>query len=255
MEHLQHHVYECLKASVRTKRKITEITQQLYAIDNGFKSGFLWDVGNLSVNDVKRLLDSLKEVNRIANSLVVLRLGNDPDGDFGVCDINRFVGEQFRPVFLDVSYGLPFPRLAQQSVVNFYDGLTVSLRTKMKSHRGLAVVENDRQVCTPVMQWPLAVEVCRPTVYGIFVGYPVVYWYDTQHTQENCLSHVPLVVFQASIKPQKGKTFDPIISFSVPEKLLDEPAVADVISLWKKAIERFNLNCASFKESFSNVIM
>uniref|UniRef100_A0A1Y9H1W4 Uncharacterized protein n=1 Tax=Anopheles dirus TaxID=7168 RepID=A0A1Y9H1W4_9DIPT len=241
----------CLCTKVRAKRKIKEIALQLHAIDKGFKLGFLWDVGCLSMDEVRQLLDTLKEANLIRHTLAVVQIGHESSGDFGVCDMHRFAGQHSRLVIIDVSAALSAPAVADQSVESVYDELVTEMQTQLR-HAGGQQISN---ACTQTVQWLFGEDVCRTTVYGLFIGYPVVYWYDNKLTHENCLSQVPLVVFQAGFKPHGQESFVPLISFSVPAKLLNEPVVKAAIGFWEEFIEGINLECVKFSKVFSNVIM
>uniref|UniRef100_A0A675B398 Uncharacterized protein n=1 Tax=Anopheles darlingi TaxID=43151 RepID=A0A675B398_ANODA len=231
--------------------KLREIAGQLYAINNGLKLGFLWDVGCLSRAQASLLLDSLKEANLIANTLVVLEIGGDLECDFGICDSFRFGSMQGnRTVFIDVSASLAKPRLVLPEVNEHLHATIASLQTKMLSL--------DRKgVPTQTIKWIVNTAICRTTLYGVFIGYPVVYWYDITVSQENCLSQVPLVVFQVKQTPQRTNASSPLISFSVPAHLLDEqPNVTDAISLWKHStVDRYDLQLLQSTKIFSNVIM
>uniref|UniRef100_A0A1Y9HA52 Uncharacterized protein n=1 Tax=Anopheles farauti TaxID=69004 RepID=A0A1Y9HA52_9DIPT len=251
MKDIYRHLSRCLRTKVRAKGKIKEIALQLHAIDKGFKLGFLWDVGCLAMDEVRQLLDTLKEANLVRHTLVVVQLGPESGGDFGVCDIHRFAGQQSRSVVIDVSAALPTPTLADQSVVAIFDELTARMQTQLSIAGG----QESLQKSTRTVRWQLDETVCRTTVYGLFIGYPVVYWYDTKTTQENCLSQVPLVVFQAGLRPQGQESFTPFISFSVPAKLLNQPAVKIALRWWEEFTNETNLQRVTFSKVFTNVIM
>uniref|UniRef100_A0A182SPA4 Uncharacterized protein n=1 Tax=Anopheles maculatus TaxID=74869 RepID=A0A182SPA4_9DIPT len=250
MKDIYRYLSRCLRAKIRAKRKIKEIAVQLYTVDKGFKQGFLWDVGCLSMDDVRHLLDTLKKVNLVSSSLVIVQLGQDSFADFGVCDMNRwYVGHEERPVIIDVSAGHSAPRTADASVATLHNGLVDLLQARLK-----ATAERG-QPFTQIVQWPLGEDVCRTSAYGLFIGYPVVYWYVTEITHENCLSMVPLAVFQAGMKPHGDEAFDPFVSFSVPTALLNQPAVKMALNLWEESVARNNFKCVTFTKVFNTVIM
>lgn len=245
---IYHHILGWLGAKgPKARSKLREIARQLYAINNGMKLGFLWDVGCLSKAQATLLLDTLKEANLVAHTLVVLEIDDDLDGVFGICDSFRFGSMQSdRTVFVDVSASLAKPRLVHPKIAEHLQTAIASLKTKM-----LSLDLNDGP--TRTIKWTANSAICRTTLYGVFIGYPVVYWYDITMSQENCLSQVPLVVFQIVQKPFNSF---PLISFSLPEHLLDEQPVSDAISTWKHAtVDRYDLQLFQLTKTFSNVIM
>lgn len=68
---------------------------------------------------------------------------------------------------------------------------------------------------------------CVPTLLGIFLGYPVIYWYKViskRNNGETCLSLVPLTVFKINVEirggyPKQIRCHD-LYSFSVPRDAL-----------------------------------
>lgn len=85
----------------------------------------------------------------------------------------------------------------------------------------------------------------RTTLYGVLLGYPVIYWYDDAadgYDGGSCLSMTPLVVTTATVTfDLKGHCNDgpkkcEIYSFSIPEalfKLCQEP-----VDTWCNQITR-----------------
>jgi hypothetical protein len=63
---------------------------------------------------------------------------------------------------------------------------------------------------------------CVPTLLGVFLGYPVIYWYKEtmRNDGESCLSFVPLTVLKINVQirggcPKQCRCYD-LYSFSVP---------------------------------------
>ena len=66
----------------------------------------------------------------------------------------------------------------------------------------------------------LNADVNRSSVFGLLLGYPVVYWYRNVTTADNCLSHVPLRLFQVfAVDSTTDSQPTVLYSFSVPEQL------------------------------------
>uniref|UniRef100_A0A1I8JU49 Uncharacterized protein n=1 Tax=Anopheles funestus TaxID=62324 RepID=A0A1I8JU49_ANOFN len=256
MKDIYRYLSRCLRAKIRVKRKIKEIAVQLYTIDKGYKRGFLWDVGCLSMDEVRHLLDSLKKVNLLQNSLAIVQIGHESGADFGVCDVTRWyvLGQQSRPIFVDVSAGHSTPRTADVRVITLHNDLVDLLQTRLAAITHSSC-QHSPQPLTQIVQWPLGDDVCLTSAYGLFIGYPIIYWYETATTQENCLSQIPLAIFQAGLKSHVVEPFEPFVSFSIPAVLLDEPAVKAAITSWKESVEGNNLEYVTFSKVFNIVIM
>jgi len=66
----------------------------------------------------------------------------------------------------------------------------------------------------------LPADINRSTVFGLLLGYPVVYWYSDITRADNCLSHVPLRMFSISAMNSTAANQPTVIySFTVPELL------------------------------------
>lgn len=66
----------------------------------------------------------------------------------------------------------------------------------------------------------LSPEVNRTSVFGLLLGYPVVYWYSNVSSADNCLSQVPLRLFRILTVDSMGdRPMTVIYSFTVPEQL------------------------------------
>ena len=66
----------------------------------------------------------------------------------------------------------------------------------------------------------LSPDINRSTVFGLLLGYPVVYWYNNATSADNCLSHVPLRLFQISAVDSTVDSQPAVIySFTIPEQL------------------------------------
>jgi hypothetical protein len=79
---------------------------------------------------------------------------------------------------------------------------------------------------------------CVPTLLGVFLGYPIVYWYNatTRNDGETCLSCVPLTVLKVNVEigdgcPKQYRCHD-LYSFSVPSDVL--PHLEHKVRQWFK---------------------
>ena len=81
----------------------------------------------------------------------------------------------------------------------------------------------------------LAPDINRSTVFGLLLGYPVVYWYRNVVTADNCLSHVPLRLFRIlAVDSTADSQPTAIYSFTVPEQLYSH--CQSLIDSWQKQL-------------------
>jgi len=79
----------------------------------------------------------------------------------------------------------------------------------------------------------LTPDINRSTVFGLLLGYPVVYWYSNIATADNCLSHVPLQQFRILAVDNTANSQPTVIfSFTVPEQLYRHCQL--IIDSWQK---------------------
>ena len=79
---------------------------------------------------------------------------------------------------------------------------------------------------------------CVPTLLGVFLGYPIIYWYKStmKNGGETCLSFVPLAVLKVNVEigdgcPKQYKCHD-LYAFSVPSDVL--PHLEHKVQQWFK---------------------
>jgi len=81
----------------------------------------------------------------------------------------------------------------------------------------------------------LTPDINRSTVFGLLLGYPVVYWYKNITDADNCLSHVPLRLFRILAVDSTADSKPTIIySFTVPERLYSHCQF--LIDSWQKQL-------------------
>ena len=77
------------------------------------------------------------------------------------------------------------------------------------------------------------------SLFGILLGFPCVYYYDVESSDQNCLSHAQLIQIQ-------GFQYDRVVaSFTVPKVIYDnsDSNVNKIIENWR---ERFERTCPLF---------
>lgn len=81
----------------------------------------------------------------------------------------------------------------------------------------------------------LTPDINRSTVFGLLLGYPVVYWYSNVASADNCLSHVPLRMFRISAVDNTADSKPTVIySFTVPQQLYSQCQV--LIDNWQEQL-------------------
>ena len=96
------------------------------------------------------------------------------------------------------------------------------LRSKNKTH---FILKTDKK-------W------CVPTLLGVFLGYPIIYWYKAtmRNDGETCLSFVPLTVLKVNVEIGDGcpkqYTCHDLYAFSVPADVL--PHLEHKVQQWFK---------------------
>lgn len=91
-----------------------------------------------------------------------------------------------RVLITDASYALSEPKIADEEV---HSQLKKMVDSIYKTHL------NSRCASVPVDTIEIDNEWCIPSLFGLFIGYPLVYWLNASDGR-NCLSCVPLTVYK-----------------------------------------------------------
>jgi len=182
-----------LKISKRWK----ELALNLSFICRGIKPGLLWDLGKI---DISRL----SELRIILQDVFVL----DIAGDFFVSSRKCFNKhcqnlESNFPTVINISKNLPEPEVA---TVDIYQKVLKDFRYLFSQ-----INESDEEV----IELNIGDDINVTTMFGLLLGYPLVYYYDT-NLEGNCLSNRDLTVYKIG-----SNNFWPM-SFSVPTSPLTQ---------------------------------
>lgn len=219
-----------------------QIAVQLQAVAIGAKIGYVWDIGpTVQLTQVVDIVTEL--INRsvlVAGNIKVVVLGPD----ICILNVKQYLGRPLTDIsFVDVSISLPSPQLIMT------DGPAFSILQEM-----LELV--DFQFKNPNDMVNITIHItnnfCIPTLFGLFAGYPVVYWYNpVDATGSNCLSGIPLRIFQLLLCDQL------IYSVSCPKELLDiEDSLKKKVTTWFKTLSKqHRLEFKSIEKTMSKVIM
>ena len=165
------------------------IRSDLVLVDRGVKPGFLYDYSRISADEVTRLLQDLYQAKLLHSELIVLVID-----EFDIVIVNRPVTLQYlvtlqpgdNVTVVDVSDTLQSPQC-----LDLGNSIWETTVTFLKQH-----IQKAEPFCmTHITPDP---ELNCTTMFGILLGYPVIYWYSTQ-SHSNCLGMVPLTLCQLSV--------------------------------------------------------
>uniref|UniRef100_A0A8D8H0I2 UPF0739 protein C1orf74 n=1 Tax=Culex pipiens TaxID=7175 RepID=A0A8D8H0I2_CULPI len=219
------------------------LAQQLHSIERGLKTGFIWDFACFSAAQANDLLTKLKEAKLVKNSLLAFQIGED----FGFLDGSRIDEIKFGNfAFIEISKHLNCPVVVEKSSQN-----SQTIQQTLNSIHAQIQHSIPNEILTLVFDSTVH---CIPTVFGLLIGYPVVYWFDVAQSDQNCLSGVPLTVFQVGWRPQSGPNITtPAVSFSVPCSVLE--IVQNSVDLWKQKVADSELHFTSFSKTLDTVVL
>ena len=198
----------------------------LLSVARSLKPALLLDFAVLSASHVRSFLDAVKQSGLLKSDLLVVAI----DMDVLIVSPAAFEnenladgGKMFSSVtFIDVSASLDSPRVISHTS----DCLQ---QTRTCFHRFMLEKNSSNGVIVLPVQLEDGTFANPSTLFGLFLGYPVVYFYDMSlESQDNCLSMVPLVNFVVTgIIRQPGDQALPardhtVLSFSVPEMFVGE---------------------------------
>lgn len=219
-----------------------QIAIQLQAIAIGAKIGYVWDIGpTVQLTQVVAIVTEL--INRsvlMADNIKVVVVGQD----ICILNVQAYLRRPLTDIsFVDVSVGLASPQLILK------DGPAFPILKEM-----LELVDYHFKIPSDMVHITIQITdiFCVPTLFGLFAGYPVVYWYNpVDATGSNCLSGVPLRIFQLLLCDQL------IYSVSCPQELLDiEDSLKQIVTTWFESLSKQHcLEFKSIEKTMSKVIM
>ena len=160
------------------------IWMDLWCVINGIKSAWLVDYLPLDVTKMRRLLEDSNSAGIFAiqeHSVAILMLNSD------VLVVNTAIQLATPPaMFIDVSARLDKPVVVSECV---WECVTCAIRAIHGAITDAAKICSEQLLVLP--QLTLADSVNLSTVFGWLLGYPVVYWFDTNSSPNNW-DHVSL---------------------------------------------------------------
>lgn len=231
------------------------IALDILLVDCGLKPAYLFDLACSSADQLCSFVQDAFKQKLITQQLCVVAV----DTDLLICDRAKFgrfddVDAWYNLPVVDVSSYLEEPRLLSVGWKDKHCGTVwCVLRDQLMRRPTSTTSENG----LPYTRLCLTPEVNRTLVFGLLLEYPVVYWYDCQTSQENCLSMTPLsvqTVFvtlsvlapESGLHSAIGNTVEHLAySYSYPECL--ETELCSIIKKWSRALEE-KLNYSAFQQ-------
>lgn len=209
-----------LKGIFREKcwnKYIKPITYQLYSMELKYKLGFLFDFWKVDVKNLENLLIELRR-EAIKCDIVLVEVGDDDVCLFNLDFFLENVNDE--NVFINISGNLQNPEIITD--VKMLESIKSQLLNFSKR-------ENPSDNLKITLE--LTKDCCVPTVFGFLIGYPALYYYNPEITDENCLGNVDLKVFQLYYKDNL------LISYSVPLSLYSS-VLKSTIEKWLEFYNR-----------------
>ena len=164
--------------SLKLTKRVKDLTIDLYFLTCGLKPSILWDYGRTEPEKLARLGALL------GGDLIILELGCDHLISFKTRLVNLLNSYHLNPPSLiDVSENLANPVVADSEALDNTLLMVESVQNQIVATKDSVTVKIAVQEC-----WNLS------TLFGILLGFPVVYYYDT--SAGNCLGNRDLAVWR-----------------------------------------------------------
>ncbi|XP_077988901.1 UPF0739 protein C1orf74 homolog [Glandiceps talaboti] len=216
------------------RTKVLEILSNVLAVQEEIKPSFLFDYAMVDAERMQMFLSCSKATDTLRSLSL--------HGDVFIYNPKTLrnhlnnVAKNSSCFLVDVSGSLCQPKIASQDchqvVLRHVNEVLTALDEQSDIQIALSkegAHQNVAYTLQPTEGWNI------PSIFGILLGYPVVYWYGVDDdTPSNCLSMVPLSVHKIFIRPDNNEGKE-IISFSVPADL--EESFHDSINVWYSDIK------------------
>jgi hypothetical protein len=197
------------------KHRVNEIKSNIEFVDFGLKTAYLLDFGVNSLQPLVSLITDLKNHSYIRCHLKALEIGMDyvvinPEAFLSRhCDLDDLVK------FVDISSTIEMPKILDMNdALNNIKAVCFSL----VDENALSRTETD--------------SVNLSTVFGILIGYPVVYWFDSDSLKS--MGNSQVVRHVEVVGKRSDRQTDVVYSFSYPDSLsLLEEHITKWFENWK----------------------
>ncbi|XP_019634122.1 PREDICTED: UPF0739 protein C1orf74 homolog [Branchiostoma belcheri] len=186
----------CNSLGKKAAKYTTDLMCDIISVDRGLKPMFLVDYGGFVGSEMTAFVQELLRSGLVERKLAVLTVESDVfvlNADASVAHLEAVQSDSSKFV-VDVTFSLPEPRAATEDCTQTVRDCARVVAKYIATMRESSVLQGN---ITPEKSWNIS------TLFGLFVGYPVLYWYDP--TQEGtCLSMVPLAVYNVYVCLEKN---------------------------------------------------
>lgn len=219
------------KNSKHARRRLPEVFLCIQAVDKKLKPSYLWDAFAAEVSEIKLYLEKLHLIKLIDHKLNVICIDDTifvTLYDSLKLHLDTFTFNNIDLINVSETVSVP-------SVVNIEEKIEI-LKPIMKcSQEILAHLDKEHESC---VEKNIDYTSCNPsTLFGILLGYPVLYWFSHQspHTEFTCLSMLPLKVHKivtdislpshysdVYVNSKNLPSYHELFNFSIPENVSEQ---------------------------------
>lgn len=220
-------------------RHLFRIFLSMEVVNQNIKPAFLWDIGQLIDSRIlTKIVNNLKYNNLLQPDIYVVCFAQE----YAIVNIKQVLIQAKRMLyvpsshyFIDVSKSLKKPYIlnsgtdARININKMMSQIIVQMENFLLTRETSALRFEE----PTLLQLHMEASWCVPTLIGIFLGYPVVYWYNGNSSDgETCLNLIPLTVYKIKTRMEvlSNRSAYEVYSFSVPCNIL--PIVVSDIDQW-----------------------
>ena len=226
-----------------------ELKWNIHSVDSGIKISYLVDCCVLETRSAQAFLKDILERGLIKQSLIIIEIEHCvfiSSKDSLMTALDNLLKSPC--ILVDVSQEQKSPQL-------FSDFQCRDILHSVLQELSPQLMEGTSENINTVH---LGDNINRSTVYGLLLGYPVVYWYSDILRAEHCLQMVPLNV--VTVTASKEQSSHIIYSFSYPNSF--EEIIRPAVDSWFEKIKTFvseenigRVDCAISTVLLPNIVL
>ncbi|XP_069489388.1 UPF0739 protein C1orf74 homolog [Ambystoma mexicanum] len=202
------------KKNVFSLSKSLHLAAEVLAVDSGLKPAFLYDHSSAGIIQLQDYLHELHFIGFIQHHLHLLDISDNIILVNVENTVSNLESSWLRKRVVDISSSLTSPVVCEPGHPREIEGHILELLHHLTMFgNGTPGTISTGTISNP--KWNLC------TIFGLLLGYPVPYWFDTDKGFENCLALTPLRIFTVQVLcPKISDTMQfKLYSFSVPDSL------------------------------------
>lgn len=165
----------------------------IHAVDEGVKSGYLYDIGSVTSDQLLNLLKELKQENLIKNNLNLIEI----EMDYIIVNVEELLTgnlvDNLQDRLINVSDSIKQPCIVESlSVHNELESVFSGILQKLDTTKVKLCVLGSSIGCN------------ISSLFGLLLNYPVIYWY-LDSSAGNCLSMEKLVCVKVDVTHSEHK--------------------------------------------------